>query len=68
MTVLAPILQAFFTDRLMTQRAAVPHAVASGGFLPDGSYYSYLTDGPAGGWSGWGTSLAHTGLNVHSTV
>src|SRR5579884_2720361 len=29
MTTLAPILQAFFTDRLMTQRAAAPHTIAS---------------------------------------
>ena len=29
MTALAPILQAFFTDRLMTQRAATPHTIAS---------------------------------------
>jgi integrase/recombinase XerD len=29
MTALAPILEAFFTDRLMTQRAATPHTIAS---------------------------------------
>jgi site-specific recombinase XerD len=29
MTTLAPILEAFFTDRLMTQRAAAPHTIAS---------------------------------------
>lgn len=29
MTALAPILQAFFTDRLMTQRGASPHTIAS---------------------------------------
>lgn len=29
MTALAPILEAFFTDRLMTQRAASPHTIAS---------------------------------------
>ena len=29
MTALAPILQAFFTDRLMTQRAAASHTIAS---------------------------------------
>jgi len=29
MTALAPILQAFFTDRLMTQRAAAAHTIAS---------------------------------------
>jgi len=29
MTALAPILQAFFTDRLMIQRAATPHTIAS---------------------------------------
>jgi len=29
MTALAPIMQAFFTDRLMTQRAATPHTIAS---------------------------------------
>ena len=29
MTALAPVLQAFFTDRLMTQRAAAPHTIAS---------------------------------------
>lgn len=29
MTSLAPLLQAFFTDRLMTQRAATPHTIAS---------------------------------------
>src|SRR5207244_13289974 len=28
MTVLAPILEAFFTDRLMTQRGASPHTIA----------------------------------------
>src|SRR5713226_9875539 len=28
-TALAPILQAFFTDRLMTQRGASPHTIAS---------------------------------------
>jgi len=27
-TALAPVLQAFFTDRLMTQRGASPHTVA----------------------------------------
>ena len=29
MTALAPILEAFFTDRLMTQRGASPHTIAS---------------------------------------
>ena len=29
MSSLAPILQAFFTDRLLTQRQASPHTVAS---------------------------------------
>jgi integrase/recombinase XerD len=29
MTTLAPILEAFFTDRLMTQRGASPHTIAS---------------------------------------
>ena len=29
MTALAPVMQAFFTDRLMTQRAATPHTIAS---------------------------------------
>ncbi|HSZ29731.1 MAG TPA: tyrosine-type recombinase/integrase [Pseudonocardiaceae bacterium] len=29
MTILAPILEAFFTDRLMTQRQASPHTVAA---------------------------------------
>lgn len=29
MTALAPIVEAFFTDRLMTQRAAAPHTIAS---------------------------------------
>jgi integrase/recombinase XerD len=28
MTALAPILEAFFTDRLMTQRGASPHTIA----------------------------------------
>jgi len=28
MTVLAPILEAFFTDRLITQRGASPHTIA----------------------------------------
>jgi len=28
-TALAPTLQAFFTDRLMTQRQASPHTVAA---------------------------------------
>lgn len=29
MTALAPILEAFFTDRLMAQRGASPHTIAS---------------------------------------
>ena len=29
MTALAPVLEAFFTDRLMTQRGASPHTIAS---------------------------------------
>jgi integrase/recombinase XerD len=29
MTILAPVLEAFFTDRLMTQRLASPHTVAA---------------------------------------
>ena len=29
MTVIAPIMQAFFTDRLMTQRQASPHTIAA---------------------------------------
>jgi len=29
MTSLAPLLQAFFTDRLMTQRRASPHTIAA---------------------------------------
>jgi site-specific recombinase XerD len=29
MTAVAPVLEAFFTDRLMTQRAASPHTIAS---------------------------------------
>ena len=29
MTAIAPTLQAFFTDRLMTQRRASPHTIAS---------------------------------------
>ena len=29
MTTLAPTLQAFFTDRLMTQRGASPHTIAA---------------------------------------
>jgi len=29
MTALAPLLQAFFTDRLMTQYGASPHTIAS---------------------------------------
>lgn len=29
MTALAPILEAFFTDRLMTQQGASPHTIAS---------------------------------------
>ena len=29
MTSLAPLLQAFFTDRLMTQYGASPHTIAS---------------------------------------
>jgi hypothetical protein len=29
MTALAPILEAFFTDRLMTQQGVSPHTIAS---------------------------------------
>ena len=29
MTAIAPALQAFFTDRLMTQRRASPHTIAA---------------------------------------
>jgi integrase/recombinase XerD len=29
MTAVAPVLEAFFTDRLMTQQAASPHTIAS---------------------------------------
>ena len=58
MSLLAPTMQAFFTERLITQRDSSPHTIASYRDAFRLLLELRLTSGPASSPSGWTSTIS----------